>query len=176
MTEGIRIAIIGAAGLVLAALVPLLFRKKAVKNPMQKIAVEELRPNSPQASQNLPERDTPVHRRTTDLSHKQISDVIAAVPPLQQDGISASFKGVYVSWRGKLFSASRRLDKTWVTLDNTYELGGVVICTAAHHDCVALLVAPKGTDLIVHGRIKDVHIHEACLEGCKFEIPRKAVA
>jgi len=76
MTEGIEIAIIGAVGLVLAPFVPLLFRKRAVKNPMQKIAVGEARPKSPQTIQKFTERDAPVPRRVTDLSHKEISDDI----------------------------------------------------------------------------------------------------
>jgi hypothetical protein len=176
MTDGIRIAIIGAVGLVLAALVPLLFKKKAVKNPMQKIAVEEPRPNSPQASQNIPGRDTPVNRRTTDLSHKQISDSIEAVPPLQQDGIHSSFVGVYVCWRGKLFAASRVLDYVSVSLFDSSTDEAHVMCKAAPRDCDCFLIAPKGTDLVVRGKIINIQKYAAKLEDCTFEIPQKAVA
>jgi hypothetical protein len=101
----------------------------------------------------LPDTKKPAeNRRITDLSHKQISDAIEAVPPLQRASIHESFIGVYVSWRGKLFTASRRGDETEVSLNDVSQGGGLVHCVAASHDCEALLIVPEGTELIVKGK------------------------
>jgi hypothetical protein len=98
--------------------------------------------------------------RATDLSHARISGVIEAVPPLQRDGIRDSFIGVSVTWRGKLFTASRKGDMVYVSLRNISP-GGIILCTAAYCDCVALLIATEGTEFIVTGKIKNVESMEA---------------
>src|ERR1035438_835294 len=86
-------------------------------------------------------------RRTTDLSHKQILDCIDAVPPLQRDGILASFVGVYVSWPGRLFGASKVAGKMLVHLRAKDDVG--IHCLSELSDCDLLLVAAKGTKVIV---------------------------
>jgi hypothetical protein len=52
--------------------------------------------------------------------------------------------------------------------------GGIILCTAAYCDCVALLIATEGTEFIVTGKIKNVEKYGGNLYDCKFEIPQKA--
>jgi hypothetical protein len=92
---------------------------------------------------------------------------------LQQDTVRDSFIGVTVTWRGKLFSASREGSGIYVTLDGITQ-GGLVHCRAGSFSCVELLVAPKGAEVTVTGKIKDVGKYGGNLEDCKFEIPQKA--
>jgi hypothetical protein len=111
--------------------------------------------------------------RTSDLSHARISDVIEAVPPLQQNAVRDTFIGVTVTWRGKLFTASREDTGTYVTLRDISE-SGLIHCRSASFDCLELLVAPRGEEIIVTGKIKDIDKYGAQLYDCKFEIPQKA--
>lgn len=120
-------------------------------------------------------------RRTTDLSHRQISDSIEAVPPLQRDAILASFIGVYVTWRGKLNNATRNNNKVLVQLiegdlyiRDTLVPEHIMGCWSSPADCDALLIAPKGTDVIVTGKIARLDSRDSTLEDCKYEIPKKA--
>lgn len=139
-------------------------KNKKTNKPNFDLKIEPVQPKS-----NLPTK-----RRITDLSHKQISDAIKAVPPLQQDSIEASFVGVFVRWRGKLFGATRITDHVLVSLDDICKEGGLVHCTAAIEDCVDLIIAPSGTELIVQGQIKRVDEHRVELDNCTFEMPQKS--
>ncbi len=169
MSDPVIAAIITTSGALLVAVI-VHWRKTHSKSQPEP---DSQRP-SPTA---IPISETPKgQRRVTDFSHKQISDTIDAVPPLQRDSIEASFVGVYVSWRGKLNSASQHGDETWVSLNNICDGGGLIHCTAASHDCVALLIAPEDTEIIVKGKIKAVRKHAGRLEDCKFEILQKTVA
>jgi hypothetical protein len=135
----------------------------------------------PTARRTFPERFEPglsetnksENRRVSDLTHKQISDAIEAVPPLQRDGIEASFVGTYVCWRGKLFSASKRADRGFVTVDDVCKDGGLVNCNCPSANCDVLLIIPGRSDITVKGKIKRISKYEAELEDCIFEIPQK---
>jgi len=165
MTEGIKIAIISAVGLVLAALVPLLFKRRAVKNPRQNIAVEEARPKSPQTTQNL-----------TDLSHKQISDAIEATPPFHQQKFRESFAGKGISWRTQLSGISK-YDGDEMTVYGTISGSHTLIeCHARREDCELFIIAPRGTEFIVTGEIERVSSIDAELIHCNFQLVPKAVA
>jgi hypothetical protein len=113
--------------------------------------------------------------RVSDLSHKQISDIIEAVPPLHRESIGASFIGVYVSWQGKLFAASRSGEEARVSLSAICEKGGLVHCVGAFRDCDALLIAPEGAELIVKGKIAQIHKCGASLDDCHFETLHKSI-
>ncbi|MGD1083653.1 MAG: hypothetical protein ABSA47_02755 [Verrucomicrobiota bacterium] len=104
------------------------------------------------------------------LTHEQIAAVIKAVPPLQQDGIAASYKGVRVVWRGKLSAATRTGDRVLILVSDILKKGLIFACRAAPEDCVGLLVAPEGTDVIVHGNIEEVGEWSAKLSDCTFDI------
>jgi len=171
MTEGIWIAIIGAAGLLLAAVVPPLFKKKAVKNPPQEVAVEAPRNQSPQATHNRPEPEAPVARRKIGLSHKQISDAIEAVPPFQQEKIREDFIGRWVTWQTQLSGVYRVGDVVTVSA-KIPEGDGVLFCDATPVACDGFIVAHAGTQFTVTGQIERISRYEARLKNCEFEIPQ----
>ncbi len=118
-------------------------------------------------------------RRTTDLSHKQISDAINAVPPLQRDAIRSSFVGAWVTWIGELQTANKTSfkDKVLVQLQvgnpsvNGYHL---ISCLAAIAESDSLLIAPQDSKIVVTGNISRIDEISCSLEDCKFEIPPKA--
>jgi hypothetical protein len=170
MSDAVTVALIGGVVTLLAALLAHQSRSRQAKADSQPTTARNDQPErlTSEPNQGKPQPEKP--RRVTDLTHRQMSDTIEAVPPLQRDGIAASFVGAWVSWRGTLFAASRRGDNASVALDDICELGGLVHCTAPSSECDALLIAPEGTELIVKGRVTDIHQHEAHLENCAFEI------
>jgi hypothetical protein len=172
MSDTVEAAIIGAIATLLAAAIGVIAviahnrktHRQSHTVPKNDINIPVTIPN---ASHGMIESAS----RHAGLTHKQISDTIKAVPPLQRDGIAASFIGTYVSWRGKLYDASKHDDETSVSLSDVSEDGGLVHCHAKSRNCVDLLIARQGTELIVRGKIKDVYTHGATLEDCTFETP-----
>jgi hypothetical protein len=174
MSDTVEAAIITTSGALFIALIGLVAHRRKTQHQSQPVPQTVVVPaaNIPSASHGTAQ---PVSRRTADLSHKQISDTIKAVPPFHREKIQDGFVGTCVSWRAKYSSIYRHPKEVTVTahIPNPHV---TLFCRSKPEDCEIFVVIPEGADLIVTGEIERVTEYEAQLVNCTFEIPPKAVA
>jgi hypothetical protein len=172
MSDAVTVAIITASSGLLLLFVRHWLNTQPKSHPAEKKVAAKVTTITRQSHASVEAVKT---RHITDLTHKQISDSIEAVPPFQQEKIRESFIGAQISWRTRLSGIHQVGDFMTVTAEIP-QGNGVLFCRARAEDCDGFILAPEGTEFIVTGQIERVSRYEAELIHCTFEIPKKAVA